>query len=578
MARQISQTGNPNAALKSAISNLEQFARKSTAEPIAHVAELTVQDGQIVANPQSPLKKVIDCITGFFSKEARARHLKRKSEVLQLVLKAIDTVKRNHLIIDKYSSGSPEEKKLAISTLDAIKLYNASLEQNKSTSSDLSSKIARFLYTYSGLSIDEDLTSNKIELPQAVRISFNSTHHEEEKDVTTSSHDQPLIHEADVIRMKATTLMRQHGIRFKSTEEALTSLKAAPIHAMVNPQSQTSTVSLTLNVLPGTVIKVKGSFKRDSKALGLGAPIPDRFQLSFKFHTGFPHPSQYTGGWALDDVLIPSFPHRLDQLPLFKPLFERKKLAAVELLPDGKLLEHAQKLVILKREAFLRNRNEFIKLHRELSHSILAAASLEIGEKEKNASIIDQYYDSLEIKKDIDALNLLLEAHEAINGNFIANLHNRLQTAWIKQDSNLSSLDPTIALQAADDVLEEALAEGKNKVAEIDLSMREFVRSVGSLLGKAAKAILLQHWSETLGTAPPMLKDFECKVQAAAYAQLERFLNELENSKEVSMDDQMRDYLFMDIALFNLPTIDINSEPIALVNELEVYYNLRHSL
>ncbi len=83
--------------------------------------------------------------------------------------------------------------------------------------------------------------------------------------------------------MKANTLLRQHGIAFKSVADALSSQKVLPFNASINPQSQMSTLSLTLDVLPGTTIKVVGSL---SVIVKLEAhPISDSFQLSVKINS-----------------------------------------------------------------------------------------------------------------------------------------------------------------------------------------------------------------------------------------------------------------------------------------------------
>lgn len=96
---------------------------------------------------------------------------------------------------------------------------------------------------------------------------------------SNSSLAEPFKQEIDLIRMKAGTLLRSHGIQFKSLAEALNSVREAPIQAKVDIDNRIATLCLTL-VLPNATVKVEGSFRRDSHGRILVAPISNSFHLS----------------------------------------------------------------------------------------------------------------------------------------------------------------------------------------------------------------------------------------------------------------------------------------------------------
>lgn len=563
------------AALEAAIASLKQFAGISATARTPHAAELSVQNGKLVAIQESFLKKGMRCIAAFFSKELRDKHAKRKIQVQNMMLNAIDTVKRNHLVIERLKLGNNEEKELASCTLEAIKNYNATLDHIQKRSPDLSTRMARFIYKYSGFSLDQDIIENRIDLPPTPSLGISTDTPSNGDDGIGEIAQTPPNQEADLLRMKTNTLLKKHGICFKSIDDAFKSVKSAPILATVNSQSQTSTLFLTLNVLPGTTIKVQGSFKRDTQAHS--APITESFRLSVKsMHSGFPHPSQHTG-WSLSDSLMPLYPYRLDLLPLFKPLYERKQQTALALLPDGKLLEHAKQLIVLKHTTFNAYRNTLTSLHQQLCHAILSAAPQ--GQLHPQSRlIIDRFFHELE--KETDPWQKLTETYYNIIERYVAPMHARLQKAWVDhQDVQLLSNNPAVVLKAAQRLFESTSKDAEIAISKMDTTFDSFVRMIGALLNNAAKTICLQHWSEALRCAPPLLHDFEYKVQAATYAQLTRFLDELEckqlDSKKLFAD--MQQQLLEDISLFQASSFNkVNYPCTEIVHELEEYFGSRY--
>ncbi|MBA3957470.1 MAG: hypothetical protein H0X51_03620 [Parachlamydiaceae bacterium] len=557
-------------ALRYAIANLQQFANKAFADSGTHAGELSVKEGKLIAVSTSRMKRLGHFLKSLFSKSARAKHRQQKLQVQVAIHSAIDTIKRNHLLLEKFKTGSVEEQELANSTVDAIKFYNAMLDRKKTPQSNFSAKVTHFLYKQIGLSLDEDLIHQPIELPYDVSILHlaNSSYLE---DMPNNS-QPPLNQEADIIRIKANTLLRQHGIRFKSTAETLGSLRTAPIHAFTNNQQQTSTLSLTLDVLPGTTIKVQGSFKQVSQAYS--APIADSFHLSVKsVQTGFPYPSQQTG-WTLSDALIPQYPHRLEQLPLFKVLYHNKKAAATGLMPSGAFTMQAQQLYNLKQEAFSLYRTVLIQAHKELSQAIIKASPDHVQEQ---LSIVAAFY--VRLAQHERPFEYLEKAYQTLNLIFFNRPLLKLQETWINQSSaGLFSDNASTIHETAYDLMEADIV--CPEMAKHDAWAQDFISTMGSILSEAVKPIILQYISETLESTPPMLHDFDQKVQAVVYLQLSDFLQELDSDAHQQSVEfhykKMCDQLVTMRTLFEADSFESLDHPICeLVNELEAYFNMR---
>lgn len=571
--------------LKNAVSNLETFAEKNESASIAHVADLSVKEGELVAKKNSPLGKTIDLARHFIASTFSGKHHNESiTQVKKTLLRSIDTVKRNHLFIERLKQGNPQEQQLAASTIAAIKHYNETLEKSETSQAHWSHRIARFLYKHSGLSVDEDLKCHRIELPHITTIHCNFSHHELEvgarafdSKVTQAFHSHlaptvgseqiqkelvdttPFKQEADAIRIKTNTLLRQHGISFPTVSEALTSVRSAPIQATVDSDTSTSTLSLTLNVLPGMVIRVKGSFKRNLSS-SHSSPISESFLLSWKStQTGFPHPSQYTG-WALADPLIPAYPLHLHRMPLLQPLYQRKREAIQHLMPNGRLFEHAQYLLRLKHQVFEENAVELIALHKELSLAILGAAptdSIPLNVQE----VVDNFYAYVEMQQ--SPLDYLAEIHQSINESYIVKPYIKLQEGWT-QESEVQIWD-----------------EDKEQ-KQFDPPVRDFICCLGKILARASQAILLQHLSETFQSPPPMLNDLEYKFQTAAFRQLRLFLDELDWDLQAKSEKEVLVHIYVhvkkqlkaDIALFNATSLEeLDPEDTLFSQELEIYFN-----
>lgn len=598
-------------ALRHAIANLEQFSRKNESSPIVHVADLTVHDGALVEAPHAASEKTTSFVRWFlsalFSSKKRSRNLRKKEDVQHVVLGAIDVIKRNHLLIERFKKGTPEEQQLAASTLDVVRRYNAVLEQSDKIPEDWKSRISHFFSQYAGLAVDKELREQRIELPLSMLATAHAQEHpqhdvrkkislafqhcmtpkrpcDEQTGFTavrlTDVIADPLSQqEADLLRMKAHTLLRQQGVRYHSMAEMLQEIKAAPIETVMDEATGIAQLSLRLTLLPGAIAEVHGAFQRSTYS----SPIPGSFRLDIhSTQTAFPAPMQYSG-WVLGDALIPDYPHRLDQMPLFKKLYARRQDAVMKLQPGEEWFEHARNLWKQKLAAFSRGH---LALHKELNMAILHAASPEAVDVESE-EVIEVFFNAVENNPSPAAY--LTATAQTINENIITRPYALMQEFWLgahDEDPKMARKDLLAALKVdwahVQDMLDAELAAASN---DFEKAALQYILVMGNVLHQPVQAILMQHFSETLRCAPPLLTDFEQRLQAAAHMQLIAFLDELDNPRlsvlgndPKAMDTRMRQLLLADIALFQADSFDYLETPLRpLVDEFEVYFNSRHA-
>lgn len=332
---------DPAQSLTSAISIIDQFALRNG-------SGLKMQKGHLKMVRKKWLRQFLDFIWACFSYRKRKKLQLQKKQVQETVLQAIEYVKSHYLLIHQFQYGNAEEKKLASHALDTIKRYNAVIAKKKNADAFFTTALGKVFYQRI---IDDEWNSTHIDMPHVYQA-YEKSKFQDVKIASTflsqmiHAQSEPVNkQEADAIRMKANTLIQSHGISFKSAQEAFNSLKTAPIHAVVDTHSHTSTLCLTLDVLPGTKVKIRGSFKRDPSSKQFSLPISNSFELFLQStQPGFPHPLQ-RGGYSFDTVLIPDNPHRLDCLPHFSELYRKKQHVDQGLSKEGHLIEQTQKLV-----------------------------------------------------------------------------------------------------------------------------------------------------------------------------------------------------------------------------------------
>lgn len=578
----------PAARLQAAIATLEQFTKNTEDTSIPNAADFIVSDGKLITVKNS---QFVTLLASFFSQKAKENLQKQKFQVQNAVLSAIDIVKSHHQLLKKYQQGTVEQQKLAEATMEAIESYNTVVMTDKDPSA-WRSKLKRYFYKKCGLDLQEELQNNLIDLPpsrtvqyhfvpqsnaaisQRITTTFNSKFSNaapitpKNTTLPITPEDRLYQQEADVIRMKANTLLRQVGIPFRSDTEMFSSLRKANIQITLDPISQTSTLSLIVEVLPGSTIQVTGSFKRNQQQEAQSIPIKNSFEMIIlSSQTGFPYPAQYTG-WSLADPLIPSCPHRLSQVVEFKKIYSRKKEIATELQPGGSLVDKAQDLYAEKKKVFVSEARQLLALHKSLNHAIFRAAS-------EDTAIVDKYFDVLSLQD--NPMEGLATAYQQINYYFIENMWSKIATEWLENKDSLlfkDELPQNLAL--AREMMAAERAKTMSLLHEEERS--QYFITMGEMIGKASESIILQHLSEVLPCTPPMLTDFEQKLQLAAYKQMQTFLDELTNKDSSQpLYTQMKKNLISDICLFNTESFEKIDDPLtAIVEELEFYYNARY--
>src|SRR4029078_11736598 len=114
---------------------------------------------------------------------------------------------------------------------------------------------------------------------------------------------------------------------------------------------------------------------------------------------------------------------------------------------------------------------------------------------------IDPFFDTL--SKYDEPLKLLENTYETIGAICIKNPHHKMQMAWVEKSPQAYFSE----------VLIKSFDEESKMISD------PFVFAMCKTLGPSACRIMLQHWSETLECPPPLLTDFDQKVQIAAYMQ-----------------------------------------------------------
>lgn len=591
--------------LSDAIKNLEAFAEQNEQAEMLLVNDLEMMEGHLVAAPKTTIKNTIDLIHCLFSDKSREEQFKKKSIVQHEILKSIDYLKSHYFMLEKFQTGTEAQKKLAGLAKDVINRYNAVIEHAKHPPETWGKRFARFLFQQSGLTLDDEIVHNPINLPTPLAQHF--THFTSMKAVAgqmskhkvsaLSDSDEfsrkisgfasymqnkasttytPTPQEADAFRMKAISML-QNPTYSSLVRDAMVK---TPIQTTIDSQNSKESemiVSLrqVITPFPGEQLVITGSFLRKQSAHVTSVPITDSFHLStHSTQTGFPHPLQHVG-WALAHPLIPSYPHRLDLLPLFSPVYKQKQEVSHALLPKGTLIERAREIFKLKKEAFKENHCAYLGLLSTLSKAIAEAADHPGYE-----DIINRFYTIAETRK--DAYEFVSQVHDTINQYFIINPYNKLYEEW---GDDHRDLEGALAIYNADvELTQHRLTEELlNSQNPQDQTILKYTLLMGEILGPPARTIIFQYLSEKIKCAPPMLVLFEQLVQTAVYSQLLSFYNELQLNLEMDRSHNlsiMHTYLKREIqssiALFKTKTIDdLSTNASAITNELEVYYNSR---
>lgn len=556
---------DPKDTLKDAIAKLVEFNQENAA----------------AASPS--LNKTIGLMRSYFKAKFSEKEPKRN---WREVRRAIDILKSHYRLIEKLKDGTPQEQKLASSAVTAIEQYNVIIDSVRQKPKNLNARIHNFLREKSGSVLPKELS--KIQFPKSASVQISYLEKGKSGSPLAAAASRkiahlgstlvpvtPLPHTAlphlsrqaiELFHMKAISLIEQHGLL--SNSDARNAMRKAHLQSQFDKDLDPShcTVFCTLTPFPGHVITVSGTFERDvSKETPFSLPKNNSFYLNLtSMHSGFPHPSQYTG-WALAD-LVPTFPHSLEDLPLFKPLYQRKQALAHHLQPNHEKVDMAKARYASRKEEAENNKEKYLQLQQELCVSIAQAASPD-GIPESIKLAIRNFF--LKLNQVHHFFDYYAETFQIINESFIMRPYAQLESLWLEK----KAAPLAILVQESEKARQEFLSQKGQAHTDLEASTLDFILAMGALLASPCHRILLQHFSETR-FPPPMLDDFEQKLQTALYRQLLAFLNEMDGAEH-----NLLDQILSDITLFKAPSfesLEENDHAAQVVMELEAYFNTRH--
>lgn len=572
----------PTAALEDAIEKLTAFTH-----PEATRLDVS-EDGKLVASQKlNPIDRMIglaQCyIFPLFSDQAKLDQEKKLKQIKQEILQARDTLKSHASLIEKLKQGDEREKKLAASALDMINHYNAVISQNHSS---VASKYDFYNYERHCLLLDSEIKDQAIELPQTFSRKFDShpspSVQKTIKDLSAalmigqnktfnSTHKKPDQFMIDTFKMKSIRMLQSSPTLLGSKNEMIGLVKHTPIDILEENLDQI-TMRQMLEYCPGFNILLTGSFRRpgqDNKLMSM--PILEDLRLSSEIsHSGSPYPAQHTGA-AFSGKLTEANPLRSEQVPLFLLFAQRKTKLAYALLHDPIYIDRSRHQFKMTKELFDRQRQDFLTLQKDF-HLLLIQ---ERGNTRPEAiQDLNAFFDYL--ARAPSPFMVLSQAQQRINDFFIKDPSHKLEEEWLTAGTPLRNGNPQEKYQFTKLILQESRNEAfKSSHQPID----NYVKTMGDILGQASQAIILQYFSEKIGYAPPMLSDFERKLQACAFRQTEWLINEYDNPvnlDEKHFTEHLKSKCRTDIKILESTTIDdLNLNAALLTNSLEIYFNSR---
>lgn len=562
---------DPAAILQAAIDKLELLTKQDH-------SDLDVEeDGKIVATIENSLERFISrayrFITAIFSDQIRQEQEKKLSQIKEEILNARDIIQSHSALIEKLKQGDLARQKLAQRALEIIKDYNLTVTQ---ISNEPRISIKKQLL------LDEEIKGKQIQLPLAVSVKYDSHpahktfkelsqtfQNNPEKKGSTPKHKKSMQVMVDAFRMKAVRLIHTHlGQPF--IPDILQLVKKSRIE--IEEDDNEIAMHQVVELAPGSILTLMGSFEKcstESKLMSIPIVKPDSFRLTSQFvQTGFPYPSQHAG-WSLNNTLVDAEPIRLDQVPLFQHIDQRKRGLAQSLLFDSTSMAKARQLAFLEKNIFDHQASTLIPLHRELHQALAEAANAE-GQLD---AILEAFYQF--VQSSPSPFDLINQTQQRLIHLFLLNPAQKIQEEWLESGSLLlrtgSYQEKSMAASA---LLKQAQAEAL--LHRDDHVVNRYIQAVGQLIGPAAHSIILQYMSEKIGFAPPMLNDFERKLQICAFQQLLSFLEIMEKEQVEESQNQLVNKLTSSITILRTPNLEqLNTLTADIVRELEGYFNLR---
>lgn len=502
---------NPDEELKKALDNLEAFS------------EAAQKQG-------TPFEKVSDLVQTLFSSSYNQKKAELKAQVKAELIKSIRFIKTYLPLIDRYRAGTPEQQTLADLALKTIEKYNRALIPT------------------------DDFADLKIEELVKVQTFKSGTIGEIFKGQLISE-ENLFPSERDTLKMKAIRLIASHG-----GSDLAQDLKDTGSLSKVDEEGNQITLMQTFSELPGEVTRIVGAFRRENVH---SIPIKDSFKIYLEsIQPGHPYPMQHMG-FSLSHWIVPSTLLWIDQAPLLKPIIERKKQAAIDLLPRGAKNSKARRLYRFKKHHFDERKLEYLSFHKELSHALINAHPLT---DDSHHEIVSQFFHHLET---LDTpSDILSQTHEMLNRLYIDIPFEKIE-----------ELRLSFSLEDDRSTREEHLRQLYKEARECSLDapspIREYLETMGKIIGDSAEKLLMLQISEKLKIKPPALTDFDLKIQAASIKHLLEFLDELDTDiPHDKLIDQMRAQIRAEIELFASPSFEeVDPRLQELVEEIVSYYH-----
>jgi hypothetical protein len=546
-------TRDPKKKLKTALDILDQYTSDHSCMVFSNIYQ--------PANKGSGIQRIV----GFAQRLIAGVRLKKSEKAgIEGIKQAIDEVKRYHPIVNR--SVNPEHRMLSQRALKSIQNYNQLLESSKTPSNIWIERFLRFIKKRPHSPFLDKTTiqlSSDGELPISAQRAVNSFRH-----------THLLKQEEDAFRMKAISLIQKKGIVFPSIETALKCIREAPIFISSSAQephaSSMITLNQTLTPFPGETIILSGSFTRNPNSPIPTTPISESFEIAAACtHNGHPFPLQHTG-WALADALIPSKPHRLEEIPLLKDLFDKKETIKDSLRHQKPLKKHAAHLIQIKQQAADKESKLFLEFHQKLCFALLSAAPPASVKADSSKSMME-FFEF--IQNQHSPYTSLSYWWKEFNHRFLSVPYNTLSNVWIEQtDDALLSNDPALSLRAAQNILKKA-GEQKPFAETIPPVVEHFFNCMKPILADPTHQLFLQYLSEVIEFAPPPLSEFEKKLQSLALIQLQDYITEL--------DSELPEHPFEKIKRsldFETDFLSRRGQSHSLVGKLELYYATRPHL
>ncbi|CRX38958.1 hypothetical protein [Estrella lausannensis] len=552
-----SPVSDPAQVLESALLALSSLSKESP------------QDKNAFQGSSMAIREVKDAVVSFFKGKPFDVCVRDFFSGSNILLEAVETIKRYYPLIEKFKEGTPREKNLAAFALETIQKHNKIVERRRHM--NFAEKATGFIFKTLGMEKKRPLDS-KIIIP--VQTSFQTKEDKESSPATLftksvltpiaeepHSASSPTKSERDMFRMKAIMLLKQHNLSVKMIEGASEEV------AGEGPSEGIISFRQFISTLPGEEIELTGQFKRLGGKVKRSIPLIETFRLQAKSHqTGFPHPLQLAG-FAFSDSLFPACPLRPEAIPDFYRIHKKMEEAAVALLPKGRLNEAAKENLCLKINAFNEGKDDYIELH-----LLLATAFRKI--RTDPSSYVNEapglFFSSVGRSK--DPFSEIASAYERFNDLFIKEQKKRLYEKHISLFSVADSRERKEALTKA---YREGFYKGIEKLNEESSSSekRAYILYLAALFEESILSLFLQELSEVAGFDPQLLSEGDRIIQAALFNQFDQFYQEINNPLKSKQEAAhcLENNLKEAIDLFER---GINGTPplAKLIQEMETYY------